>query len=225
MDWTKTTPRRDEKHISLGFGMPDIRGLVVSKTGCKYMIDIIYKQNDLITWFLQDLNRAATIETTTPISNHSFHEDIIKWKHFPRYWPFVRGIHRSPVHSPDKDQWRGAFMFSLICAWINCWVNNRKAGDLRRHCAHYDVTVMLISWLSSTRIMKCSRCVQCVELYNGTDGYLHVIPRSHGFWYIHKNKERHTAHTIVSWPNPKQWVEREIKFIGFFGGQRKSGSI
>ena len=37
-----------------------------------------------------------------------FHEDVIKWKYFPRYWPFVRGIHRSPVNSPHKDQWRGA---------------------------------------------------------------------------------------------------------------------
>ena len=63
-------------------------------------------------------------------------------KHFPRYWPFVRGIHRSPVNSPHKGQWRGALMFSLICAWINCWANNRKAGGLRRHRAHYDVTVM-----------------------------------------------------------------------------------
>ena len=35
-----------------------------------------------------------------------------------------------------------AFMFSLICVWINGWVNNREAGDLRRHRAHYDVTVM-----------------------------------------------------------------------------------
>ena len=69
------------------------------------------------------------------------HGDVIKWKHFPRYWPFVRGIHRSPVNSPHKGQWRGALMFSLICAWMNGWVNNRKAGDLRRHCAHYDVTV------------------------------------------------------------------------------------
>ena len=25
------------------------------------------------------------------------HDDVIKWKYFPRYWPFVRGIHRSPV--------------------------------------------------------------------------------------------------------------------------------
>ena len=61
---------------------------------------------------------------------------------FPRYWPFVRGIHRSPVNSPHKGQWRGALMFSLICARINGWVNNGEAGDLRCHRAHYDVIVM-----------------------------------------------------------------------------------
>ena len=42
----------------------------------------------------------------------------------------------------NKCQWRGALMFSLICVWINGWVNNREAGDLRRHQAHYDVIVM-----------------------------------------------------------------------------------
>ena len=42
-----------------------------------------------------------------------------------------------------KGQWRGDLMFSLICAWINGWVNNREADDLRRHRAHYYVTVML----------------------------------------------------------------------------------
>ena len=72
----------------------------------------------------------------------NLHDDAIKWKHFPRYWPFVRGIHRSPVNSPHKGQWRGALMFSLICVWINGWVNNREVGDLRRYHAHYDVTVM-----------------------------------------------------------------------------------
>ena len=70
------------------------------------------------------------------------HDDVIKWKHFPRNWPFVRGIHRSPVNSPHKGQWRGALMFSLICVWINDWVNNREAGDLRRHRAHHDFIVM-----------------------------------------------------------------------------------
>ena len=43
------------------------------------------------------------------------HDDVIKWKHFPRYWPFVRGIQRSLVNSPQKGQWRGALMLSLIC--------------------------------------------------------------------------------------------------------------
>ena len=70
------------------------------------------------------------------------HDDVIKWKHFPRYWPFVRGIHRSPVNSPHKRQRRGALMFSLISARIIGWVNNREAGDLRRIRPHYDVTVM-----------------------------------------------------------------------------------
>ena len=66
------------------------------------------------------------------------HDDIMKRKHFPRYWPFVRGIHRWPVNSPYKGQWRRALMFSLIYAGINFWVNNREAGDLRCHRAHYD---------------------------------------------------------------------------------------
>ena len=30
------------------------------------------------------------------------HDDVIKWKNFPRFWTFVRGIHRSPVNSPQK---------------------------------------------------------------------------------------------------------------------------
>ena len=79
------------------------------------------------------------------------HDDVIKWKHFPRNWPFVRGIHRSPVNSPDNGQWRGALMFSLICAWIKTWVNNGEAGDLRRYRAHYDVIVMLekTQWILS----------------------------------------------------------------------------
>ena len=69
--------------------------------------------------------------------NISAHDDVVKWKRFPRNWPFVRGIHRSPVNSPHKGQLRGTLMFSLICVWINDWVNNREAGDLRRYRAHH----------------------------------------------------------------------------------------
>ena len=70
-----------------------------------------------------------------------------KWKHFPRCWPFVRGIHRSPVNSSHKGQWRGALMFSLIFAWMDGWVNNREDGDLRRPYVHYDVTVMIVGFV------------------------------------------------------------------------------
>ena len=78
-----------------------------------------------------------------PIWGWLIHDDVIKWKHFPRCWPFVRGIHRSPVNSPHKGQWRGALMFPLICVRINGWVHNREAGDQRRYRTHYDVIVML----------------------------------------------------------------------------------
>ena len=86
----------------------------------------------------------SRVQLTECISvSKNLHDDVIKWKHFPRYWPFVRGIHRSPLNSPHKGQWRGALMFSLICVWINGWVNNGEAGDLRRYSAHYDVIVRL----------------------------------------------------------------------------------
>ena len=88
-------------------------------------------------------------------------DDVIIWEHFPRDWPFVRGIHRSPVNPPHKGQWRGALMFSLNCVWINGWVNGHEAGDLRRYRAHYDVMVMLqcnigvVRWLRHTDGQRC----------------------------------------------------------------------
>ena len=76
---------------------------------------------------------------------HFEHDDVIKWKHFLRYWHFVRGIHRAPVNSPHKGQWRGALMLSLISTWTNSRANNGDADDLRRHRAHYEVTVMKLA--------------------------------------------------------------------------------
>ena len=87
-----------------------------------------------LRWYLQEGHYFGQIK----------HDDVIKWKHFPRYWSFVRGIHGSPVNYPHKGQWCGALMFSLICAWIHGWVNNREAVDLGRHLAHYDV--IMTSW-------------------------------------------------------------------------------
>ena len=97
----------------------------------EWISDFVFIQYSLIT------------RSTDVNQNTLWHDDVIKRKHFPCYWPFMQGIHRSPVNSRNKGQWRGALMFSLICVWISGWVNTREAGDLRRHGNHYDVTVMM----------------------------------------------------------------------------------
>ena len=71
------------------------------------------------------------------------HDDVIKWKHFSRYWPFVRGYHQSPVNSPNKGQWRGTLMFPLICAWINVWAT----------------IVRLLIWDAMATIMTSLQCI------------------------------------------------------------------
>ena len=112
------------------------------------------------------------------ISCVSVHDDVIKWKYFPRYWPFVWGIYRSLVNSPHNGQWRGALMFSLICAWFMGWVNNREAGDLRRHNAHNDVIVMKwallqVHFLSS--ILPPFTRIQSFQIYSRLVGcYVHT---------------------------------------------------
>ena len=63
-------------------------------------------------------------------------DDVIKWKHFPRYWSIVRGIHHPPVNYPHKGQWRGALMFSLFCGWTyDMPVIWAPPHSLWRHCS------------------------------------------------------------------------------------------
>ena len=92
------------------------------------------------------------------------HDDVIKWKHFPYFWPFVRGIHLSSVISPHKGQWCTALMFPLIRTLINSWVNNQDAaGDLRCHRAHYDITVMSYIHKKEWRLCLWNMAVQITE--------------------------------------------------------------
>ena len=98
-----------------------------------------------------------------------------------------------PVNSPHNGQWRGALMFSLICVWINGWINNREAGDLRRHRVYYDVTVMNDSLTKTTVAVRAWMCTY-FPLF-GVD----VIT------YIHFSKSLHrlTYSSI-------QWTQRNI---------------
>ena len=127
-------------------------------------------QNIRITGFCYSPHKGSVIRKAFPCHDVTIcmqclsHDDVIKWKHFPRCWPFVRGIHRSPMKSPHKGQWRGALMFSLICVWINGWVSNREAGDLRRYRAHYDVIIMRSWWctLRGNEGNKSGLCRECL---------------------------------------------------------------
>ena len=112
---------------------------------------------------------------------------------FPRYWPFVPEYHRSPVNSPHIGQWHGALMFSLICAWINSSVNNREAGDLRCHRAHYDVILMhvVIVLASKHQSSEASVCVfHYLELY----AYL----KARDFFLLHISITFHFQFTLLN---------------------------
>ena len=68
------------------------------------------------------------------------HDYVIKWKHFPRYWPFVRAM-----NSPHKGQWRGASCFHWnvfidlrLNKWLSkylwCWWFETPSRPLWHHC-------------------------------------------------------------------------------------------
>ena len=61
--------------------------------------------NACLKFYKDKMPRATRVEQV------GSHDDVIKWKLFPRYWPCARGIHRSPVNSPHKGQWPWALIF------------------------------------------------------------------------------------------------------------------
>ena len=131
------------------------------------------------------------------------HYDVIKWKHCLCYWPFVRGIHRSPVNSPHKGQWHGALIFSLICAWTNGWVNNRDAGDF------WDVIALFMTSLQ-----------WCIEKHTRVLQYTHSITFCERSWYFFAHCRwfvsiwRVELHIMLQWMYNHlcaiSWLEKSI---------------
>ena len=87
------------------------------------------------------------------------HDDVIKWKHFPRYWPFVRRFPRSPVNFPHKGQWRGALMFfdlrlnKRLSKQLWGWWSETPSRPLWLHCndgSGTQATIGLVNMLSAT---------------------------------------------------------------------------
>ena len=118
----------------------------------------------------------------------------------------------SPV-SPHKGQWRGALMLSLICAWLNGWVNTREAGDLRRYRTHYDVIVMDINVqgreVEWNKILTNS---DCFLLWFHTVLYL-LLKLKPCWWYIHMvvSKQGHY------WSLSLEWRHMDITASHFTG--------
>ena len=99
-----------------------------TKYGCQCIVE------------LRPLTRLRHVQGLRPRHNPAcFHDDVIKCQKIPRYWPFARGIHRSPVSSPHKARIYDVFFDLRLNKRL---INNREAGDLRRPLGHYDVNVM-----------------------------------------------------------------------------------
>ena len=106
---------------------------------------------------------AKVIENCLPGRQVLVYSSQSWWRHqsetFSALLALCAGNSPVPVNSPLKGQWRGALIFSYICARINDWVNNREAGDLRRHRGHYDVIVMWNTRTADDSVTKGTRAL------------------------------------------------------------------
>ena len=130
------------------------------------------------------------------------------WRHqmktFSALLVICAWIHRSPVNFPHKGQWRGALMFSLICVWINGWVNTREGSDLRRYRAHYDVTVINIphpwSAVYTCRILREKYTHRSRKFFNIKHAVIFKMNFTNRYLY-HRDesyKKHFSSHTINS---------------------------
>ena len=120
---------------------------------CSNRTVFLFSSDFLATWaFIQSSMWCSTSVRWYPwIRTHG-------WRWIPGWlnWRWREEVGTCPWVSTRKTltlilgQWRGALMFSLVCAWTNGLVNNHDAGDLRRHRSNYDVSVMTVElqdWL------------------------------------------------------------------------------
>ena len=135
--------------------------LGVFSMGVKFMSAHIWLMSAISLVLLHGLSCS-----TSRVDGALTHDDVIKWKHFPRYWPFVRGIHRSPVNSPHKGQWRGALMFSSWGWWFETlsrplW---RQCNDLKstRSLSCRSLHVILVTKRSRSRLWMTPFCLMSI---------------------------------------------------------------
>ena len=121
--------------FGLEWGRVDVGVLTAAVIGCA-LRSPERTVRDIIAWYRGTHDSVRGMHQTT-----SYHM-MTSWKHFPRYWSFVVEFTGDRWIPRTKASDAGLWCFLWSGPWINDWVNNRGAGDLRRHRAHYDVIVM-----------------------------------------------------------------------------------
>ena len=117
---------------------------------------------------------------------------VIKWKHIPCYWSFVRGIHRSPVNSPHKGQWRGALIFFFHLRLIKRlnkqsrgWWFKTPSRPLWRHCNEID-NDDFCNWLAEPFRQQTLELLLCriVYIYIYICIYMYVYIYKVNIWNV-----------------------------------------
>ena len=136
-----------EHNPTFGARSPGRSWLLDLQTGCRSLVP----RGTIVVMCFTDVIDASILI----ISKAAFYDDVIKWKHFPFCWPFVRSPANSPPHkASDAELWCSLW----FAPWINGWVNTRGDGGLRRHRAHYDAIVMLTAFYDTTVVFYFSLC-------------------------------------------------------------------
>ena len=105
----KSTSARSKVECSLNCkeDLYSCAGYVYDSSHFRCDVCFIYdKTTPLVTMKTSNSTSSSMPEINMNTGEVNCHDDVIKWKHIPRYWPFERGIHRSPVNSQHKGQWR-----------------------------------------------------------------------------------------------------------------------
>ena len=175
--------------ISCSIEIPVIE-LVIHQTPSMYLMTLSLAQY-MECYHSENMNAQITNKNSTlNMLGHSWvtHDDIIKWKHFLCHWPFVRGIHWSPVDSTHKGQWYRALMFPLIYTLINVWANNRDTGDLRWQIhslwSHCNVLLRWLQMFCHEGTMRLTATTKLIWLYCQMN---HIAQRIYYISYILSN--------------------------------------
>ena len=95
------------------------------------------------------------------------HDDVIKWKHFPRYWPFVRGIHRPGEFSAQRSVPRSFSVFfdlrlneRLSKQWWGWWFET-LSRSLWRHRNESTFSIFTLV----TIIISCSYLIWMSKIH------------------------------------------------------------